>query len=642
LQVDQRPNITVPIAFEPELERDNPSMDRPGKPGRWWVHLMGRLKPGATVAQAQESLGSAFQYLALELMPPPRGTNQPARLEAKDYPRLIASPGSRGMWEGRKFYSSKIYLLWGVVGLILLIACANVANLLLARGILRIPEIALRLAIGAGPRRVFQQLVTESVLITMLGGAVGVLFALWGKNMLTAIGNWQMLFLPPDIDYSLNWRALGFALAVSLLTGIFLGVAPAWRAMSLDLTTAFKESNRHSSSASRSPLSKALVITQVAISLLLLIGAGLFVRTLRNLEQVEVGFNQENLLLFSLQPGANGYRDESLVQFYRQVFSRIDAIPGVSSASFASTPLISQNGDNCYFFLPGESAQSGTDRVTNRQIVRENYFATMEIPLLRGRPFTERDNQNAPKVVIISETLARKFFPGEDPIGKHVGFNAETIDKVEIIGVASDIKYSSQREENEPLIYLPWLQRVDAVGEMQYALRVSGDSTALINAARRAVREVDANLPLIGVKTQVEQGNEALAQERFYATLLSFFGALALSLAAVGLYGVMAYSVAQRTSEIGVRMALGARKIDILRLVIWQGLKLTLTGLLIGALASFALRRVIENQLYHIAATDPLTFAAAGALLMIIAVLACWIPARRSAMVDPMAAFRNE
>jgi predicted permease len=642
LQVDERPAITMPLAFEPVLESQKSMIDKPGRLGPWWLLLMGRLKPQATIEQAQASLDGTFQSLALERMPPPRKANEAAQIEPKDYPHLVGLSGSRGMWEMRSVYSSTLYLMLGVVGLILLIACANVANLLLARAALRASEITMRLAVGAGRWRVIRQLLTESILLAGMGGAVGVLFALWGKEALVTLSGRQGGFLPPQIDATLNWRVLGFTVGVVFLTGIVFGLVPAWRATRLDLTTALKESNRSSSGVARSRLSKTLVIAQVTMSLVLLVGAGLFIRTLRNLQQVDIGFSQENLLVFSLQPGANGYKDERLVQLYQQMFARLETIPGVRSATFAHIPLLAHNVDNTSLILPGETAQSESEHITNREIVRENYFATMEIPLLRGRGFTAHDDKNAPRVAIISETLARKFFPDDDPIGKRVGYDNKTAGQIEIIGIARDIKYNTQRDEGTPLIYLHWLQEPEDINWMFFSLKAAGDPLSLTSAMRQAVREVDNHLPIIDINTQAAQASEALSEERLFASLLSFFGVLALVLATVGLYGVMAYSVAQRTHEIGIRMALGAQTGNVLRLVIWQGMKLVLIGLAAGALAAFALKQIIASQLYGVQATDPLTFTLVGVLLVIIALLACWIPARRATKVDPMVALRYE
>jgi predicted permease len=642
LQVNDYPSISVPIVFEPALLGENAAMARAGKPGAWWLHLMGRLKPGATIDQARDSLNGTFQAEALTMMPAPSKANQAAQIEPKDFPVLVGLNGSRGMWEMRSIYSSSIYLLFGVVGLVLLIACANVANLLLSRAALRGPEITVRLAVGAGRWRLIRQLLTESVLLSLGGGALGVLFALWGKDALSAMGNKHGDFLPSDIDYSLNWRVLGFCLGVSVLTGLFFGLAPAWRATSLNLTSALKESNRGSSSVSRSRLSKLLVVGQVAMSLILLVGAGLVLRTVQKLQTVNVGFNQDNLVVFSLSPGSAGYKDEKLVQFYQRLFERVDAIPEARAATFATIPLLAHYTNNTSLILPNETAQTAADHLTNTEIVRENYFQTMEIPLLRGRGFNAKDDAHSVPVAIVSETLARKFFPNEDPIGKRVGFDDETAGKVEIIGVARDIKYNSQREGDDPLIYMPWLQQRKEIGQMFFAVRSTGESTALVAALRKAVSEVDNSLPLVDVKTQVMQSQGALSEERVFAQLLTFFSVLALALAAIGLYGVMAYSVAQRTNEIGIRLALGAQLGQVLRLVIWQGIKLVLVGLVVGVAGTFALKKVIAGQLFGVTASDPLTLIAVGGLLLLVALVACFIPARRATKVDPLVALRYE
>src|SRR5262245_27094974 len=356
LQVSNRPELTVPLAFEPLLLGERSGMARAGRPDVWWINLMGRLKPGARMEQARDSLNGAFQAMALEVMPPPRRDNEPAKLDPRDYPRLVARSGSQGLMESRQNYSATIYGLFGVVALVLLIACANVANLLLARASLRGPEIGVRMAVGAGRWRLVRQLLTESILLASLGGALGVLFAFWGKRALVALADRDTGFLPPEIDLRLNWRVLAFTLVVSLLTGILFGLAPAWRATSPDLTTAIKQGRRGVGAASR--LSKGLVVMQVALSLLVLIGAGLFIRTLYNLQQVDLGFNQEKLLLFALDPRQGGYKNERLTQFYEQLSARLDNLPGVRAATFGAVPLISQYGWNTSILLPGETQRT--------------------------------------------------------------------------------------------------------------------------------------------------------------------------------------------------------------------------------------------------------------------------------------------
>jgi predicted permease len=660
LQVSDRPAVTVPIAFEPVLLGERTGMaragSRPGEPGRpeiWWINLMGRLKRGATLEQARDSLNGVFQATALEVMPPPRRDNESAKIDQKDYPRLVARSGSQGLMESRQNYSATIYGLFGVVALVLLIACANVANLLLARASLRGPEIGVRLAVGAGRWRLIRQLLTESVLLASLGGALGVVLAFWGKRALVALADRDTNFLPAEIDLSINLRVLAFTVAVSTLTGILFGLAPALRATGLDLTTSIKQGRRTTGAVSR--LSKGLVVLQVALSLLLLVGAGLFIRTLHNLQRVNLGFNQENLLLFSLNPRQGGYKDERLTQFYQRLFERLDNLPGVRAATFSSVPLISNYMWNTRVLLPGETEKSASEHIANRQTTRENYFTTMEIPLLRGRGFTEQDDQRAPKVAIVNQTFSLRFFPNDDALGKRIK-EGDNDPEVEIVGVVADTKYNNQRREIEPLLYKPWRQEVESIGGMNFALRTSGEPTALAASARQVVREVDGNLPVTEVGSQETRSQRTLGQERLYARLLSFFGALALILAAIGLSGVLSYSVAQRTNEIGIRMALGAQPANVLRLVIWQGMRLVLLGLVVGAACGYGLKRLLAteyfsprswqrqmaNQLYGVSGTDPLTFVVIASILTAVAIVACWLPARKAARVDPLAALRHE
>jgi predicted permease len=653
LQVDYHPAVTIPLAGEPLLHGERSLLGTANEPGVWWLDLMGRLRYGATIEQARDSLNGTFQAAALEVMPPPSKANEPAQLDPKDYPRLITESGNRGMLDHRREYSPTIYGLFIVVALVLLIACANVANLLLARAALRGPEMSVRLAVGAGRWRIIRQLLTESVLLAGLGGAVGVLFAVWGKGALVAVVDRDTGLLQRGADLSLNWRVLAFTLGVSLLTGVLFGLAPAWRATSSDLTTALKQSRRTKGAVSR--LSKGLVVVQVALSLLLLVGAGLFIRTLYNLQRVNLGFNQENLLLFRLQPEKSGYKDERLLQFYRQLFARLDHLPGVRAATFGKVALIADDNSIHDFLLPGEMERTAGEHITMRQVVRENYFATMEIPLLRGRGFTEQDDQRAPKVAIVSQAFARKFFLDEDVLGKHVTilYNKH---EVEIIGVVADTKYENQRQELQPLLYKPWQQEGEAIGEMHFAVRTRGEPTALAATVRQVVRELDSNLPVTEVGTQAARSQATLGRERLSARVLSFFGGLALLLAAIGLSGVLACSVAQRTNEIGIRMALGAQSASVLRLVIRQGMSLVFVGLGTGALAGYALTRLlasryfasstwqaqIADQLYGVGATDPLTLAIIAPVLALVALAACYVPARRASQVEPMVALRYE
>jgi predicted permease len=646
MQVDFQPAVTIALAREPLLLGSASCQE----PAIWWLNVIGRLAPNATADQARESLSGSFQAAALQVMPPPRKSNDPAQLEIKDYPQLRTEPGSGGMSDTRRDYAPTIYGLFIIVLAVLLIACANLANLLLARGAVRGSEISVRLAMGAGRGRIVRQLLTESLLLSAIGGVVGVLFAFWGKHVLMSLTDKDTGLLPAGVDLRLNWRVLLFTLTLSLLTGLLFGLVPAWRTTSLDLATALKQSRRTTSVVSRA--SKLLLVAQVALSSLLLLGAGLFIHTLYNLQTVKLGFNQNNLLLFTLRPQQAGYKEDRLTQFYQQVFDRLDQLPGVRSATFGSVQLIAHDNWFTDFLLPGETESA---HETMRQTVRENYFTAMEISFLRGRQFTAHDDRSAPNVAIVNQTFAEKFFPHQNVLGQRITLS-DSNRPVEIVGMVADSKYESQRMETKPLLYTPWQQEAyDDLGRMHFALRTEGEPMVLAGAVRELVNNIDSNLPVTDLTTQTARSQATLGQERLYARLLSFFGAVALLLAAIGLFGVLAHSVSQRTKEIGIRMAFGARMGNVLRLIIWEGMKLVLIGLAFGVVLGLALKRLVafhsftadtwekmKDQLYGVSAGDPIVLIAIISLLLLVAFLACWLPARRAAKVNPLVALRYE
>ena len=635
-QVGREPDISVPTSLGPVIEKGSPLVEKPGRRTPYWLLVMGRLKPGATREQAQAYFAGSFQAIALELVPPPRRPGEPVTLEAKDYPQLLMLPGSRGLWELRKIYSSRIAVLFGSVGLVLLIACANVANLLLSRSATRGTEITLRLAMGAGRGRVVRQLLTESVLLAAVGGALGALLSIWGTRALGAFGETGGL-LPEGMTYGLNWRVLGFTAAASILTGALFGAVPALRASRRDLTTALKDTTRTGTHASRSWFSRGLIVTQVAMSLVLLLAAGLLVRTLVNLQRVNTGFNQENLLVFQVRPGNAGWTGERIRAFYSELASRLDALPGVRSATFAQMPLVAHYMYGLSAILPGETAGAAPYHATNYLIVRDNFTSTMEIPVVRGRAFTPQDGAG-PKVALVNETFAREYLAGKDPIGQRIGIE-DVEGPIEIVGLTRDIVYNSQREDKTPLVYVPWRQE-GPMPDGAFAIRTAGDPLLIAADVRQAVRAVAPAVAVEDLTTQRELSAATLAEERQYAALIGLAAILAVGLAAIGLYGVIAYWVTQRTREIGIRMALGAQTGSVLRLVVRQALFLVVAGLVIGGLASAWLAKFIESRLYQVRPSDPFTIAAVTLVVVAMALAACLVPARRAAKLDPMIAFR--
>ena len=639
LQVGDDPDLSIPLVMEPLVRAGGRSYALLDDPLSWWVRIMGRLKPGVSLAQVHAGLESVLQQTVSDAWRASASGH-----EARDLPRLNVTPGGQGLTDLREAYAQPLSILMVVVGLVLLIACANVANLLLARAAARKKEIAVRMAMGASRLRLMRQLLTESVMLSLTGGALGALFAYCGKDALLVFRPGSEPWRPLELDLSLDLRVLGFTLLVSLLTGVLFGLAPAWRATRVELNQSLKETARTGGGVSRSLLSKSLVVAQVAISLFLLVGAGLFVRTLHNLQNVNAGFNRENLLFFRVDPRLNGYDRARTNALYQQMIERIEAIPGVRSATHSENSLLGAGGQTTAITVQGRTDLNRADLL----YLRWNFFETMEMPILRGRSLAAQDDANAPRIAVVNETLARRVFSNEDPLGKRfvigaLGPNAApSPDRlIEIVGIVRDAKYRDLRQETPPAIFLLAIQN-SSVRRMTFEVRTAGQPTAIISAIREAVRQLDPNLPLFEFTTQNAQAETTLAQESLFARLTASFGLLALLLASIGLYGVLAYSVAQRTREIGVRMALGASSRDVLKLIVRQGMLLVAIGSVAGLIAAFNLTRFVSSQLFGMNASDPFTFLGVALLLAAVALVACWIPARRAAKTDPMAALRYE
>jgi predicted permease len=630
-------DVSVPISMQPLIvPRWDPKMTSIlAAADHWWVQMMGRLKPGVSARQAAASLTPQFQQALAAVA---ASSPQPGTV----VPWLELQPASQGLSQLRNQFSRPLSILMGMVGLVLLIACANVANLLLARATARQKEIGVRLSLGAPRSRLIRQLLTESLLLACIGGTLGTAFAWWGSRILLALlshpGNPLTLNVSPDL------RVLAFTAAACLVTGLLFGLAPAFRATRVDVAPALK----HGVPSLRGSISlaKALMVAQAALSLVLLFGAGLFVRTLVNLESLDTGFDQQRVLLFGIDASQAGYLGPALNDFYDRVQQRVAALPGVVSATASLHLLLSGSSRGNSFWVPGYTPKPDERMGVHVMPAGANFFATMKIPLLSGRDFTTRDDENAPKIAVINEAFAKLYFQNQNPIGRHIQWDRKKADTdMEIVGVAKDARYNSLRADASPTIYHPFRQ-AGRIFFMHFEVRAAGNPQALIPSVRRAVASIDRNVPLFDVKTQAEQIDELLMQERLFAKLSSFFGLLALLLACVGIYGILSYAVARRSSELGVRMALGAQRRDIVHMVLREALLVAAAGLALGIPASLLAARlasgVISDLLYGLKAADATSILLAAAALIVVAVFAGIWPARRASRVDPLVALRYE
>jgi macrolide transport system ATP-binding/permease protein len=630
-------DVWVPLSMGAQLRsgimgaggNQNPLTDRNAR----WFTTMARLKPDVSLQQAQ----SRMDYLAAQLASAYPETN------ANRHITVYVAGNGRPIF--RTMLLPVTWILLATVGLILLIACANVANLLLARSTARRKEIAIRLALGASRGRLVRQLMTESVLLALLGGCGGLVLSFWITNLLMALK--PSVPLPININVHTDWRVLVFTFFFSLLAGIIFGLVPALQASKPDVVPVLKD-ERSAFGHRRNAFSvrNILVIAQVAMSLVVLVAAGLFLRSLRNAQAISPGFEATQVLGMSLDTGAQGYDETKSRLFYEQLVNRVQALPGVKSASIAQYAPLS------YLYAPalavptiveGHEPSAGENPpMIGKNTVGPNYFQTLGIPLLRGRDFTAEVQQDTPSVVIINETMARRFFANEEPLGRRLKVMRRGGQPVscQIIGVVGDSKYLSLGEDPRPYMFFHFQQNSWPV--MTLLVRADGNPKNLIAAIRHEVKTLDDNLPPFNVVTLAENLDISLFPARFGALLLGGFGVLALVLATVGIYGVMSYSVSQRTHEIGIRMALGAQVNNVLKLVVGQGMVLALVGMAIGLAGAFAVTRVVKNLLYGVSATDLATFAVVALLLFVVALLACYVPARRATKVDPLVALRYE
>ena len=639
MQIGESVDISVPLAqhglFQPDRAKHR------AEPWYWWIRVMGRLAHGATAEQARASLEPIFQETAREGWLAGSGRNDGTGSKIPEVATLVADPGGQGENDRRRLYAESLRILTGMVGVLLLVASANVANLLLARGSARRREIALRLALGASRTRIVSQLLGESLLLALCGTALGMLFAYWSRSLL--LGLRQFNGAPAVLDLPLDGRVLAFTIAVTAGTAMLFGLAPALRATRVDLTSEFPSGGRLLGTRARSRLGQALMIIQIALSLVLLISAGLFVQTLRNLERVAVGFNTQRLLLFRIEATPAGYPREAFTMLQSRLQERLERIPGVRAATFSRVPLLDGTRANRRTMIPGYTPPSGTTPIVNVNGVSPNFFTAMDVPLLTGRSFAALDDEDAPRVAIVSHAFARRYFAGANPVGRRITFGAnpnQPPTEIEIVGMVPDVKYTTLREAEPVTIYLPAPQMLEGVAN--FYVRTASDPASIGSAIRAAVHEIDPTLPVIDLRTQEQQIERRNSQERLFARLSGFFGVAALILACVGLYGLMSYLVLQRTGEIGLRLALGAVPAQVLRMILRESAMLVTAGLVLGLTAAYVARRFVESMLFGLTAADTLTYAVVAGVLIAVMLLASYRPARRAARVDPMTALRAE
>ena len=620
-----------PVLNPPEASRQaDPMSNRFHERDSHWLAVFARLKPGVSREQAEAELITVARHVAETY----RGK---VTAETQRSVQLLTMSGGMDPRDQEEALPLAAIVMV-VVALVLLIACANIASLLLARAAGRRRETAIRQALGATRPRLLRQWLTESILLGVAGGAVGLLLALWANQLLTSYLQTTPL---ASLDLGLDWRVLAFTLGVSVITGIGFGLAPALQASRLDIVMALKSEDAQRAGPHRSRLRAAFVTAQVTLSVVLLIGAGLFIRSLQSANAIDPGFGVERALTVPINLGLLRYKETEGETFYRNLLARVEAQPGVEHASLVRFAQLGFSFAQFQVFAEGRADRNTDEGIsTGFNVVGPNYFKTMETPLLRGRDFAEADRKGAPGVVVLNETLAVTLWPGEDALGKRVSVSGPDGPFLEVVGVARDGKYRSLGEKPHPYIYQPLLQSYDP--KMTLVVRTRGEPQSVAAAVREQIRALDANLPVADVKTLRDQLNLSLFPSRVAAWTLGGFGVLALLLAAIGIYGVVSYSVAQRTREIGVRMALGAKEKDVLRLVLGQGLFVIAVGLVLGLLLAVASTRVIVGFLYGVGAADPLTFAGVPLLLGFVAVVASYIPARRSTKIDPLVALRYE
>jgi predicted permease len=631
-RVRRSPDYWLPLVFQPQIELRKSSLEDKNV---YWLNLVGRLKRGIQMEQAQAGVNMELQQFLTEQSG--SQLNDEQRLAIQSTYVSLAS-GARGLSGLRFFYSQALRMLMVIVVLVLLIACANVGNLLLSRAAARQAEISLRQALGASRGRLVRQLLTESLLLAVIGGVAGIILAQWGVSVLVS-----RLAATSPLDVKPDASVLLFTLGISLVSGVLFGIAPALRATKADLTSALKEKSTQGRKG-RFNLGSALVVAQVAVSLVLLVGAGLFARSLIKLQQEDLGFNRDNVLLASVDTRLAGYKPAELSAVYRQLYDRLNTLPNVQSATLASYSPMAGTSTNSTVTVRGYTPNKGEDMSVSDILIGPGFGETLGVPLLMGREIGLQDTPTSLRVAVVNQAFAKAFYPDQNPVGRRLTFEEDSDkDDFEIVGVIGDSKYGSAKEKADRTVYRPILQVQDQLAFANvFELRTLGDPLGLSAAVRDAVAQVNDKLPILNMTSLRIQTDEALKQERLIAQLVSFFGLLGLLLSCVGLYGIMAHAVVRRTNEIGIRMALGAERRDITWMVLRETLLLVAVGLAVGLPASWGAAQLISNQLFGLRPSDPLTLLTAVTLLTIVAALAGYLPARKASRVNPLVALRYE
>jgi predicted permease len=627
--VQASPDLFVPLTMQPIIDPKGTS-SLLEDPTTWWVNVMGRAKPGVKDSQAQA-------VLAAQLDSATRGTI--AVKPGETVPNLVLTDGSRGLRLADQMFKRPAYVLMALTGFVLLLACANIANLMLARGAQRQREMSVRLALGAGRGRILRQLLTESLLLAAIGGVGGLVLGSLGRNVIPRLltNPWEASAFEVHFD----WGVFGFSAAVTIVTGMLFGMAPAWLAARAEVSSSLKESAQTATRRRKSLGGKSIVAFQISLSTLLVVGAGMFLRTLYMLDKIDAGFRTDHLILFEIAPPALRYDKGKDVQLHQRLEQAFAGLPGVEGVAPSLTAYIADSMSNKDFIPDGEPDNGEHRGAEDVNIVGNTFFQTMGIPIVSGRGFGPQDTPSSMKVAIVNQALAKKRFPHTNPLGKRFKTDDEKHEWVTIVGVCGDTRYATLRDPAPPQFFMPYVQQ-PAVGGMTYAIRTPLSPGRLVPALRRVVEQEDRDLPIIDIRTQRQQIDATLQIERIFAALTSGFGLLALALAGVGIYGVMAYTVAQRTNEIGIRLALGAQPGQLRGMILRESTWLAVAGVVAGTGAALGLVRLVKSMLYGIQPSDPATILGGVLILLAVALAASWIPARRAASVQPVEALRHE